>query len=89
MGHRWAGQIVQVEPKQGILEIWHSNNLLTVHPLGTRPGQSFLVPDQWGGLVPTDKPRRREVLAVQIPSVEVQQRSLAVYELAAQAVSDR
>ena len=47
------------------------------------PGQRFILPGQWKGLPRGDNRPRREAVAVQIPTGEVERRSLEVYELAA------
>jgi hypothetical protein len=51
-----------------------------VHPRATRPGQRLTLPGRWVGLPGAANRPRREALAVQVPTVEVQQRSLAIYD---------
>jgi transposase len=75
----WAGQLVQVAANPHVIELWHGEQRLAVHPRATQPGQRFLVPGQWAGLDLSQR-RRREPLAVQLPMIEVEQRSLAAYE---------
>jgi len=75
----WAGQLVQVAPSSHVIELWHGEQRLAVHPRATQPGQRFTVPGQWAGLELGQR-RRREPLAVQLPMIEVEQRSLAAYE---------
>jgi len=76
----WAGRNVQVQPHPDLIELWAGNQRLIVHPRATRPGQRFRAPGQWAGLSLDDRPPVKEPLAVQIPSVQVQTRSLKVYE---------
>jgi len=74
------GQKVHVEETGGLVSIWSQDQLLAVHPKAIRPGQRSTHPRQWAGLGPVTGKRRREPSAVQLPSVEVERRSLAVYE---------
>jgi len=81
------GQVVQVQPGEGIVELWVGDERVAVHPRATRPGQRFTHPRQWAG-IPTHGARPRpEPLAVQLPTVEVEQRPLSVYETLVGAVS--
>ena len=79
-----AGDTVQVAQKPGVVEIWAGDRRAAVHPIAQGPGQRFTLPGQWKGLPMGDRRPRTRALAVQVPSVEVERRSLAVYELAAQ-----
>ena len=76
----WAGQNVQVQPHAHLVEIWDGDRRLIIHPRATAPGQRFRAPGQWAGLSIEDRPPIKEPLAVQLPSVEVERRSLKAYE---------
>ena len=60
---------------------------VAVHPRATRPGQRFTHPRQWAGIPIQGARPRSEPLAVQLPTVEVEQRPLSVYEALVGAVS--
>lgn len=77
----WATKTVQVAPSRGTVEIWGGDQRLAVHPRAQKPGQRFTLPGQWQGLRNGDSGPRKEALAVQVSTVEVQQRSLEAYEL--------
>jgi len=79
----WAGQVVQVQPDGDTVSIWAGDRLLIVHPRATRRGQHLRAPDQWDGLPRGGAQPQPEPLAVQVPTVEVERRSLAVYDRAA------
>jgi len=76
----WIGETVQIQGNEETVEIWSGDQLLVVHPRATRRGQHFAAPNQWVGL-PDWQPRRdKEPLAVQVQSLEVERRALAVYD---------
>lgn len=77
---QWAGKEVQVQAEPDRIEIWAGDQRIAVHPRAMRPGQRFTLPGQWSGLPRQDDRPAKEALAVQIPRVEVQHRSLATYE---------
>lgn len=77
----WVGQLVQVQATASSVEVWSGDQRLAVHPRAQRPGQRFTLPGQWKGLQNGDARPHKEALAVQVPSVEVQRRSLDVYEV--------
>ena len=79
----WATKTVQVAPTLGMVEIWAGDQRVAVHPRAQRPGQRFTLPGQWNGLRNGDSGPRKEALAVQVSTVEVERRSLEVYELLA------
>lgn len=79
----WAGQTVQVASSNGTVEIWSGDQRLAVHPRSHRPGQRLTLPGQWQGLQSGEERPRKEALAVQVSTVEVQRRPLEVYEMAA------
>ena len=81
-GVSWAraGQMVEVQADAETVQLWAAEQRLAVHPRASRPGQRFTAPGQWAGLPPGDGRPRRGALAVQVAAVEVQQRSLALYE---------
>jgi len=76
---RWAGQLVQVQAGAGTVQLWAGDERLAVHPRAQRPGQRLTIPGQWAGLPSGDGRPPKEPLAVQLPSVEVEQRPLAAY----------
>ena len=76
----WAGREVQVEAGVATVQLWAGEQRLAVHPRASRAGQRFTAPGQWADLPTADGRPRREALAVQVPGVEVQQRSPAIYE---------
>jgi hypothetical protein len=76
----WAGQQVQVQANPDTVELWAGSQRLAVHPRASRPGQRLTVPGQWAALPTASSLPRREALAVQLPNIEVQHRSLAIYE---------
>jgi len=77
----WASRTVQVAPSRGTVEIWDGDQRLAVHPRAQKPGQRFTLPGQWRGLRNGDSGPRKEPLAIQVSTVEVQRRSLKAYEL--------
>ena len=79
----WSGSVVQVGVNAGMVELWSRNERLAVHPRTHRRGQRLNLPGQWDGLVNGDTGRKREALAVQVSSQQVERRSLDVYELVA------
>ena len=62
----WAGSVVQVGLRSGMVEVWAGDQRLAVHPQAQRLGQRFTLPGQWEGLVPGDGRPRKEALAVQV-----------------------
>jgi len=69
-----------VQPRAGLIELWAGDRRLVVHARSMTPGKRFPVPGQWAGLSTADRPAPREAMAVQLPIVEVERRSLAVYD---------
>ena len=84
---KWVGATVQVGERQGTVEIWSGDERIAVHPRAQQPKQRFILPGQWAGLPRGDNRPRKEAVAVQIPSGEVERRSLEVYELVAGGVA--
>lgn len=82
---QWAGQDVQVQAAATTIEIWRQDVRLAVHPRALHPGQRFAVPGQWEGITAASDRPPTEPVARQLPSIEVQQRSLASYEALAEA----
>lgn len=79
-----AGQKVQVEESGDVVSLWSGDTLLAVHPKAAKPGQRFTHPHQWAGLMkPLSHGRRLEPTALQLPTVEVERRSLELYDLLA------
>jgi len=76
----WVGKDVQVQASETVVEIWAGDRRLAVHPRATRPGQHLVVPDQWKGLPGREGRPKPEPVAVQVATIEVEQRSLAAYE---------
>jgi transposase len=77
---RWAGHLVGVQASATVVELWAGEERLAVHPRATRPHQRFVLPGQWDGLPMGDARPPREPLAVQLPTVEVEARSLGIYD---------
>ena len=77
---QWAGQIVEVQVGERGVEVWAGDERLAVHPKAMRPGQRFTLPGQWSGLPRGEARRRKEVLGVQLPTIEVERRPLEVYD---------
>lgn len=85
----WAGQLVEVQAGPDTVEIWSGDERIAVHPRAHKPGQRFTLPGQWEGLVASDQRPPKEALAVQMPTVEVECRPLAIYEALSGAVMNR
>ena len=62
------------------VEIWAGEERLAIHPKATWAGQRFTLPGQWAGLERGDTRRAKVVLGLELPSLEVQRRSLEVYD---------
>ena len=77
---RWAGHLVGVQASATVVELWAGEERLAVHPRATRPHQRFVLPGQWDGLPLGDARPPRDPLAIQLPTVEVEARSLGVYD---------
>jgi transposase len=77
---RWAGHLVGVQASATVVEVWAGEERLAVHPRATRPHQRFVLPGQWDGLPLGDARPPRDPLAIQLPTVEVEARSLGVYD---------
>jgi hypothetical protein len=77
---RWAGQTVQVQADQDLVQLFAGDQRLAIHPRARRRGQRLIQPGQWAGLPRGDGRPRPEPLAVQLPAVEVEQRPLALYD---------
>lgn len=76
----WVGQTIQVEPDESSVHLWAGDRRLAVHPRALQPGQRFPVPGQWQDLPRGDGQPTPEPLAVQIPTIDVQRRSLSAYD---------
>jgi transposase len=76
---RWAGAVVEVQAEGGTVQIWAGDERLAVHPRAHQPGRRLTLPGQWAGLPGGDDRPPKEPLAVELPSVEVEQRPLAAY----------
>jgi hypothetical protein len=80
LSQAWAGKTVQLQVDEGTVQIWAGEQRLAVHPRALHAGQRFRIPGQWTSLRADDNRPQREPLAIQVPAVEVQQRSLAMYD---------
>lgn len=80
---KYVGREIQVQPKDGTVELWADGAIIAVHPRALKPRQRFTLPGQWTGLPARDAKPEREPLASCVPEVDVEQRSLFVYEEAA------
>lgn len=72
-------KLVQIQADAATIEVWSGNERLAVHPRAQRSGQQLTVPGQWVGLAAGEGRPPREPLAIQLASVEVEQRSLTAY----------
>lgn len=81
----WAGQRVHVAATESTVELWAGGERLALHPRATRPGQRLLLPGQWAGLPRSDGRRAAEPLGRQRAGLDVETRSLAVYDQVAGA----
>lgn len=75
----WAGCKVQVQADEDTVCIFSGEELLAVHPRARRRGTRQVLPGQWDGLPRGDKRRKPSPVAVQVGTVEVEQRPLATY----------
>jgi len=73
------GQQVEVQPADGLIQIWSGDVLLAVHARVSRPGERRTHPRQWAGLRTGDGRPRPEPMPRQLPQIEVEQRPLAAY----------
>ncbi len=76
----WVGKTVQVQADESSVQIWSGERRLAVHPRALQPAQRFPLPGQWQELPRGDGRPKPEPLAVQVPAIEVQRRSLAAYD---------
>ena len=81
------GQGVQLEADGDLVSLWAGDALLAVHPKAAKAGQRLTHPRQWSGLPSLSNERRMEPTAVQLPTIEVERRSLAFYDLVAGVAS--
>ncbi|MDE0132013.1 MAG: IS21 family transposase [bacterium] len=79
----WSARTVQVGVGPGTVEIWSGQERVAVHPRAHRRGERLTLPGQWDGLVSGGERPRREAVAMQISSGEVERRPLDVYEMLA------
>ena len=77
---QWAGRTVQVHGRGNLVEIWGEGERIAVHARASRPGERFPVPGQWQGLSSDSLRPPKEALAVQLPTVQVEARSLEFYD---------
>lgn len=75
---QFAGQMVLIRESAGHVEILAQGRQIALHPKALYHNTQFKHPKQWDGLVTGERVQRRTV-ALQIPSPEVQVRSLDVY----------
>jgi len=78
----WVGKTVEVQANEEMVEIWANSQRLAIHPRATQPGQHLVAPDQWDGLPGWETRPRPQPQAVQVASVEVEQRPLVCYDRA-------
>jgi hypothetical protein len=77
---QWAGQRVEVQADATVVALWMGEQRLALHPRATQRGQRFTAPGQWAGLERGDQRPPLVALAQQLPTIEVEQRSLNVYD---------
>jgi transposase len=73
------GQSVQVQLRDGLVELWVGVARQAAYPLGHRPGQRQTHPQQWAGLTPRDGRPRPEPQGVQRLDIDIERRPLAAY----------
>ena len=83
-----SGQKIEVEANGDLVFLWSGDELLAVHPKATKAGQRLTHPRQWSGMPQTTERRPIEPTAVQLPAVEVERRSLALYDLVTEVTSN-
>jgi len=86
---RYCGKEVEVQADKVTVEIWAEGKMIALHPRSSKPGQRSTLPGQWDGLVSGRGQRRKQPRAVQLPSLQVEQRPLWVYELAGSKEGER
>ncbi len=85
---QYAGKVVEIQCSGSMVEIWHGDTRIAVHPKALRQAQFLTAPGQWNGLKQSSSRARRELVAIQLPSLEVECRSLDVYSRLAEAVNN-
>ncbi len=80
----YAGRNVEVQPREDTIEIWAGPDRIAVHPKAVRPRQRMTVPGQWTNQPSGDARPPKEPIAAMILDVEVERRSLAMYEMVLQ-----
>ena len=76
---RWSGTVVQVAVSATLVEIWAGSDRIAVHPRALRAAQRFPVPGQWDELPAGDARPAPAPRAVELPTIAVEARPLAVY----------
>ncbi len=75
-----AGQEVFVAPSEDRIEIWSTRERVAVHPRSWKRGARHILPGQWTDLRQPDDRPATEAIARQLPTIDVQARSLALYD---------
>ncbi len=78
-----AGEKVRLNCRDGVVEVWQAERCLAMHPQARKRGERRLHPEQWAGLVEGDERPRKTPVAYQVPTVEVERRTLAAYDAVA------
>lgn len=73
------GEAIQVQARQGLVELWAGRDRRAVYPIGQRRGQRQTHPQQWAGLTPREGRPRPEAYGVQRLDLEIEQRPLSAY----------
>jgi len=77
----YAGQMVEVQSVNSTVEIWQAEKRIAVHPRALKHSQFLNVPGQWAGLPkPGSNKPKPEHSALQLNHIDVQRRSLSVYD---------
>lgn len=82
---RFAGQTVEVREMEHHVEILSNGARIALHPRAVLPGTQVPFVGQWEGISLGDSARQRKVVALRIPSPEVEVRPLSVYD----SIADR
>lgn len=82
----YAGQHVTVGVTDTLVEVWNGSEKLVVHPRSFERGRRFIAPGQWQGLRGGAMKPIEPAVARQLPTIQVECRTLAHYDLVASEV---
>jgi hypothetical protein len=75
-----AGQHVSVGVTDTLIEIWDGEERIAVHPRAFERGKRFTTPGQWAQLRSSTPKPVEPAVARQVPTIDVERRSLRHYE---------